>query len=81
MNKLILDYVTGNIPQLLTAGVGIGAVWFILAKALKVLKEISELLNAVLVAFADKKLTKDEIAVIVKEAKDIPLAVKAVVQK
>ena len=81
MNKLIMDYVMGNIPQILTAGIGIGAVWFILSKALKVLKEISELLNAVLVAFADKKLTKDEIDVIIKEAKDIPLAVKAVVQK
>ena len=81
MNKLILDYVMGNIPQLLTAGIGIGAVWFILSRALKVLKEISEFLNAVLVAFADKKLTKEEIAVIIKEAKDIPLAVKAVVQK
>ena len=81
MNKLILDYVMGNIPQLLTAGVGIGAVWFILSKALKVLKEISEFLNAVLVAFADKKLTKDEIETIMKEAKDIPLAIKAIIKK
>ena len=79
--NLIMDYLSGNIPQLLTAVVGIGAVWFILSKAVKVLKEISELLNAIVVAFADKKLTKDEIDTIVKEAKDVPLAVKTLIRK
>jgi len=79
--NLIMDYLSGNIPQLLTAVVGIGAVWVILSKAVKVLKEISELLNAIVVAFADKKLTKDEIEIIMKEAKDIPLAVKAIIKK
>ena len=77
----IMDYLSGNIPQLLTAVVGIGAVWFILSKALNVLKEITELLNAIVVAFADKKLTKDEVDTIVKEAKDVPLAVKALIRK
>ena len=79
--NLIMDYLSGNIPQLLTAVVGIGAVWVILSKAVKVLKEISELLNAIVVAFADKKLTKDEIETIMKEAKDVPLAVKALIRK
>jgi len=79
--NLIMDYLSGNIPQLLTAVVGIGAVWVILSKAVKVLKEISELLNAIVVAFADKKLTKDEIDTIIKEAKDVPLAVKAIIKK
>jgi len=79
--NFIMDYLSGNIPQLLTAVVGIGAVWFIMSKALKVLKEITELLNAIVVAFADKKLTKDEIDTIVKEAKDIPLAIKALIKK
>jgi len=79
--NLIMDYLSGNIPQLLTAVVGIGAVWVILSKAVKVLKEISELLNAIVVAFADKKLTKDEIETIMKEAKDVPLAVKAIIKK
>lgn len=77
----IMNYLSGNIPQVLTAVVGIGAVWFILSKALKVLKEITELLNAIVVAFADKKLTKEEIDTIVKEAKDVPLAVKALIKK
>ena len=77
----IMDYLSGNIPQLLTAVVGIGAVWFIMSKALKVLKEITELLNAIVVAFADKKLTKDEIDTIVKEAKDIPIAIKTLIRK
>jgi len=79
--NLIMDYLSGNIPQLLTAVVGIGAVWVILSKAVKVLKEISELLNAIVVAFADKKLTKDEIDTIIKEAKDVPLSVKALIKK
>jgi hypothetical protein len=79
--EIIMDYLTGNIPQIITAVVGIGAVWLVLSKALNVLKEISELLNAIVVAFADKKLTKDEVDVIVKEAKDVPLAVKALIKK
>ncbi|MFH2146302.1 MAG: hypothetical protein ABII75_09810 [Candidatus Omnitrophota bacterium] len=77
----LMDYVSGNIPQIITAVVGIGAVWLVLAKALSVLKEISELLSAVVVAFADKKLTKEEIETIIKEAKDVPLAVKALIKK
>ena len=81
MNKLILDYIAGNIPQILTAGIGIGAVWMILSKALNVLKEINELLSAIVVALADKKLTKAEIDTIVKEAKDVPLAIKALIRK
>jgi len=79
--SFIMDYLSGNIPQLLTVIVGIGAVWVILSKATKVLKEISELLNAIVVALADKKLTKEEIDTIVKEAKDVPLAIKALIRK
>ena len=79
--EIIMDYLTGNIPQIITAVVGIGAVWLVLSKALNVLKEISELLNAIVVAFADKKLTKDVVDNIVKEAKDVPLAVKALIKK
>ncbi|MFH2026775.1 MAG: hypothetical protein ABIK30_13340 [bacterium] len=77
----LMDYVSGNIPQIITAVVGIGAVWLVLSKALSVLKEISELLSAVVMAFADKKLTKEEIDTIVKEAKDVPLAIKALIKK
>jgi hypothetical protein len=77
----IMDYLTGNIPQLVTAIVGIGAVWMILSKALNVLKEINELLSAIVVALADKKLTKAEIDTIVKEAKDVPLAIKTLIRK
>jgi len=69
------------IPQIITAIVGIGAVGAILVKATKVLKEISELLNAIVVALSDKQLTKEEVDTIVKEAKDIPLAVKALIKK
>lgn len=78
---ILMSYVTGNIPQIATAVIGIAAIWVVLSKALSVLKEISELLSAVVTAFADKKLTKEEIDAILKEAKDIPLAVKALVKK
>jgi ABC-type uncharacterized transport system permease subunit len=78
---ILMDYISGNIPQLITAVVGIGAIWLVLSKALSVLKEISELLNAIVIAFADKKLTKQEVETIVKEAKDVPLAVKALIKK
>lgn len=60
-----------NLPQLITAGIGIGVVWSVLSKILKILKEISELFKAVIVAFSDKKLTKDEIQTIIKEANDV----------
>ena len=78
---VVFEYLLGNLPQLITAVIGIGAVWAILAKATKVLKEISELLSAIVVALSDKKLTKDEIDTIVKEAKDIPVVVKALISK
>ena len=78
---IVMSYLSGNIPQILTAVIGVGAIWLVLSKALKVLQEITELLNAIVVAFADKKLTKDEIDTIVKEAKDVPLAVKALIKK
>ena len=78
---ILMDYVKGNVPQIVTVLIGISAVWVILAKAMKVLKEISELLNAIVVALADKKLTKEEIDTIVKEAKDIPIAVKNLLNK
>ncbi|MFH2137436.1 MAG: hypothetical protein ABII88_02870 [Candidatus Omnitrophota bacterium] len=81
MMDFLMDYVSGNIPQIITAVVGIGAVWLVLSKALSVLKEISELLSAIVMAFADKKLTKEEIDTIVKEAKDVPLAIKALIKK
>ena len=78
---ILMDYVKGNVPQIVTVLIGISAVWVILAKAMKVLKEISELLNAIVVALADKKLTEEEIDTIVKEAKDIPIAVKNLLNK
>lgn len=79
--NIIIDYLVGNVPQIITTVVGIGVVWLILSKALNVLKEVSDLLNAIVVAFADKKLTSDEVDAIVKEAKDIPVAVKNLLSK
>jgi len=78
---LILAYLKSNIPQLVTAGVSIGFVWKILQRVLAVLKEIQELLNAIVVAMSDGKLTKKEVDIIIKEAKDIPVVIKALLKK
>lgn len=68
---ILFNAISKNLPQLITAGIGIGVVWSVLSKILKILKEISELFKAVIVAFSDKKLTKDEIQTIIKEANDV----------
>ena len=78
---IITSYISSNVAQLITMVVGISIVGILFSKALKLFKEISELLQAIVVAFADKKLTKKELDIIVKEAKDVPLAIKALLKK
>lgn len=79
--NVIASYLSNNVVQLITMSLGITIVSVLFSKALKLFKEISELLQAIVVAFADKKLTKEELDIIVKEAKDVPLAVKALLKK
>ena len=76
---ILFNAIANNLPQLLTAGIGIGLVWRVLSKILKILNEISELFKAVIVAFSDKKLTKDEIQTIIKEANDVTAIVKTLI--
>jgi len=52
-----------------------------MAGVLAVLTEVRELLGAVLSALQDSKLTTDEIATIVKEAKDVLAAAKKIGKK
>jgi len=51
-----------NIPALIGVLLTIGIVWKYASKVLAVVKEVADLLNVLLVALADQKLTKEEIA-------------------
>ena len=70
-----------NLPQIITAVVTIALVWKYASKALILVKEVEELLSAIVVAFADRKLTQEELDKIIKEAKDIPTAVREMLSK
>ena len=73
---LVLGLLKGNLDTLFNGILGLSVVWAIVAKGLPALKEISELLAVVVAALADKKITKDEMENIIKQAKDIPGAIK-----
>jgi len=77
----VFQYILDNLPQILTAVFTIGIVWKYVGKFLGVVKEVKELAEAVIIAMADKKLTKEEIEAIVKEAKDVPEAIKNLIKK
>jgi hypothetical protein len=70
-----------NLPTIITLLVGITVIWAYATKLLVVVKEIQELATAIIVAFADQKVTKEEIDAIVKEAKDVPAAIKELLDK
>jgi len=76
-----MDIILKNLPAIITAIIALGVVWKFLSKGLFLLKEIVDLLQAIFIAFEDRKLTQDEIDNIVKEAKDIPVAIKKVLKK
>ena len=73
----MVNYIIMVLGALLT----IGVVWNYASKILAVVKEVADLLNAVLVAMADQKLTKEEIDLIIKEAKEIPAVIKNLLKK
>lgn len=75
------EVILSNLPQILTAVIAIGFIWKYGSKALAVIKELEELLAAILLAAADKKFTQEELDKIVKEAKDVPDAVKKLLGK
>lgn len=78
--KGIWSFIIGDGSGLITAVLTIGAVWAVISKGLKLLKEVNELMTAVIVALSDQKLTKAEVQTIIKEAKDIPLTIKTMLK-
>lgn len=68
-----MEFILDNlevISGLLLGGIAIVGVY--LGKAKRVLKEVVELLQAVVDALEDNKISKEEVLKIIKEAKDIP---------
>jgi len=74
-----------DIEQILMIAVpllgGLGFIWSRAEKALKALKEVSDVLIALSVALEDKDLSKDEIANIKLQGKEALAALKAIVGK
>ena len=77
----IWNYIQGNLDVILTFVIGIAAVWAVVSKASIVLKETGELFVVFAAALADGKITKEEIAQVVKEGKDVVDAVKTLMVK
>ena len=74
---------TGLISSIVSIATGIGVVAVVLVKFKGLLKEVIELLAAVLNALDEKseggtRITASEIQDIIKEAKDIPTAIKSI---
>ena len=69
--------IINNIPTVLTALMALGVVWKYASKVLLIVKEVKELLETVLLALADERLSPEEAERIVEEAKDIVNVFKA----
>ena len=73
-----LSFILDFIPEIVSLLLGVGGVMVYVRKYYKPVKEVAELLLVVGAAVEDGKVTKAELDLIIKEAKDIPEAVKAV---
>ena len=71
--KLLMENI-GNISAFI---LGIEVVGAVVAKIVLITKELAELLNTVSLALADKKISNDEIAKILKEGKDVVTTIKS----
>jgi hypothetical protein len=74
----MFEQIIGFLPNILSFALGVGGVMVIIKKYYRPAKEVGELLVTVAGAIEDGKVTKEELDQIVKEAKDIPEAIKAV---
>ena len=72
-----IDIVLAAVPYIL----GISVVWVFAAKVINFIKELSDVLVTIVNALEDKNITKEEIAKIVAEAKEIVEAAKAFAKK
>lgn len=65
------EVLIGNLPELITMLIGIAVIWKIGSKAIAIVKEVAEFLQALISALADQKITQEELDEIKKELKDI----------
>ena len=74
----LMGFIGGNgvIASIITFLLGIGVVGVFLRKYALVAKEAAELINVVIDSIQDGKVNDAEIAAILKEYKDIPLAIQ-----
>lgn len=70
----------GIIATILSVALGVTLVWTRVEKVLKALKEVADVLTAVVTALGDKKITEEEIALIKKEASEALAAFKAILK-
>jgi len=63
------------IALIITGVLGIGVVSLWAGKIMRVLAEVKDVLVAIVDAGTDGTVTSDEIALIIKEAKDVPAAI------
>lgn len=66
---------------LVTGALGIGVVWTRVEKVLSFLKELADLLVLIPKILEDKKVSDEERAQLIKEAKDIAQSAKAIFKK
>ena len=76
-----MDWLLNNIGLISGFALSISVVAFYGGKILAVLKETAELLQVTVSAFADSKLTKEEVTSIIKEAKEVVAAIKDITKK
>lgn len=76
-----MDWIVNNIVLLSGFILSIGIVAYYADKIVILLKEVAEALQVTASAFADNKITKDEIDSITKEWKDAATALQNVLKK
>lgn len=75
----MIEKILENLPAIIGAIATIGIVRSYMRKLLALNKEIMELQNVIVEAMEDDRITKEELDRIRKEAKDIPGAIKGVI--
>jgi hypothetical protein len=76
----IVQIIATNLGTITGAIFGIAAVSAIILKITSVLNETRQLFAVVIDAMSDNTLTYDEVKVIIKEASDIPTAIKVAME-
>ncbi len=71
-----MDWITSNLPFILTVLLGVGFIWLRVGKLLVVVKELTELLAALTETLADQTITTEELAKLRKESSDVNTAIK-----